>query len=115
MKSDDLSPDQLFPHSAGSQNSFIFSPDPNSPRTAGPPSDPLTAAAAAAAAATPLLPGRGPIPKFRPVPAVPDLRPRVQSQPLYRRANPEGGFISVHILLLLSLPLSLPPHFLLFF
>ncbi|KAJ5156761.1 hypothetical protein N7492_009564 [Penicillium capsulatum] len=41
-----------------------------------------------------LLPGRGPVPKFQKIKSVQELQPRVHVQPAYRRANPEGGFIS---------------------
>lgn len=40
---------------------------------------------------------KGPVPEFRKVRAATDLRPKVNSQPVFRRANPEGGFISVSI------------------
>jgi len=39
--------------------------------------------------------GLGPVPKFLKVKSAQDLQPRINSQPLFRRANPEGGFISV--------------------
>lgn len=38
--------------------------------------------------------GPGPVPRFRKVNTIQDLNPRVNAQPQYRRANPEGGFIS---------------------
>lgn len=41
------------------------------------------------------VPGRGPVPKFQKIKSVQELQPRVHVQPAYRRANPEGGFISV--------------------
>lgn len=34
------------------------------------------------------------VPSFSPINDVSDLRPRVNAQPAFRRANPEGGFIS---------------------
>jgi dual specificity protein kinase YAK1 len=44
----------------------------------------------------PLVPTpRGPVPEFKKVRGVQDLRPKVNAQPAFRRANPEGGFISV--------------------
>lgn len=43
----------------------------------------------------PRPPLRGPVPEFRKVRAITDLRPKVNAQPPFRRANPEGGFISV--------------------
>lgn len=39
-------------------------------------------------------PGRGPVPRFTKVRTMSDLKPRVNTQPAFRRANPEGGFIS---------------------
>lgn len=43
----------------------------------------------------PAAPVRGPVPEFKKVRAITDLRPKVNAQPPFRRANPEGGFISV--------------------
>lgn len=37
---------------------------------------------------------KGPVPKFEKCLNVADLRPRINEQPPFRRANPEGGFIS---------------------
>lgn len=36
-----------------------------------------------------------PVPQFKKIGAMTDLRPKVNAQPPFRRANPEGGFISV--------------------
>ena len=41
---------------------------------------------------------RGPVPRFTKLDSVQDLQPRVNPQPAFRRANPEGGFISVSLL-----------------
>ncbi|KAJ4292150.1 dual specificity protein kinase yak1 [Collariella sp. IMI 366227] len=38
---------------------------------------------------------KGPVPEFRRIRASTDLKPKVNGQPPFRRANPEGGFISV--------------------
>jgi dual specificity protein kinase YAK1 len=38
---------------------------------------------------------RGPVPEFKRIRSLSDLRPKVNDQPPFRRANPEGGFISV--------------------
>ena len=54
----------------------------------------------------PLVPGRGPVPKFQKIQSVQELKPRMNVQPAYRRANPEGGFISVSPQ---HTPLVLPP------
>lgn len=43
------------------------------------------------------LVNKGPVPEFRKVRTSQDLRPTVNAQPAFRRANPEGGFISVCI------------------
>lgn len=40
---------------------------------------------------------RGPVPEFKKLRAPNELRPRVNAQPPFRRANPEGGFISVSL------------------
>jgi len=39
-------------------------------------------------------PSRGPVPEFRKIRGANDLRPKNSQQPPFRRANPEGGFIS---------------------
>ncbi|KXJ97209.1 kinase-like domain-containing protein [Microdochium bolleyi] len=39
-------------------------------------------------------PEKRPVPQFKKVAALSELRPRVNTQPPFRRANPEGGFIS---------------------
>ncbi|KAF1987291.1 kinase-like protein [Aulographum hederae CBS 113979] len=38
--------------------------------------------------------GRGPVPKFQKCTNIADLEPKINEQPPFRRANPEGGFIS---------------------
>lgn len=40
-------------------------------------------------------PPRDPPPRFSRVTTLNDLNPQTNSQPAFRRANPEGGFISV--------------------
>jgi dual specificity protein kinase YAK1 len=70
-----------YPSSATAQLNAMFGNDPKSPRrpvglNQGPP-------------------GRGPVPEFTKIRSVSDLQPKVNSQPAFRRANPEGGFISV--------------------
>lgn len=39
-------------------------------------------------------PSLGPVPKFRKVQSMQDIQHKVNAQPLYRRADPEGGFLS---------------------
>lgn len=82
LQSGDLSPDQYFPPSASSHMSPGLG-GTRSPRSGSLPPQ------------SPLIPGRGPVPKFQKIHSVQELRPRMNVQPAYRRANPEGGFISV--------------------
>ncbi|KAM0334033.1 hypothetical protein ACHAQA_001053 [Verticillium albo-atrum] len=49
-------------------------------------------------------PGKAPVPEFKLVRAPTDLRPKVSAQPPFRRANPEGGFISPLQALTVHLP-----------
>ncbi|KAJ5273497.1 hypothetical protein N7478_008622 [Penicillium angulare] len=79
LQSGDLSPDPYYPSSASSHLGSAFAPGTRSPRSGSLPSQ---------------VPGRGPVPKFQKIKSVQDLQPRVHAQPAYRRANPEGGFIS---------------------
>ncbi|KAJ5108924.1 hypothetical protein N7456_005599 [Penicillium angulare] len=79
LQSGDLSPDQYYPASASGHLGSAFAPGTRSPRSGSLPSQ---------------VPGRGPVPKFQKIKSVQDLQPRVHTQPAYRRANPEGGFIS---------------------
>jgi dual specificity protein kinase YAK1 len=60
----------------------VFGSDPKSPRRPVPQS-------------APGVQGRGPVPEFTKVRSMSDLHPKVNAQPAFRRANPEGGFISV--------------------
>lgn len=68
-----------YPSSAVSQLNAAFGNDAKSPRR------PMPVSAG---------PGRGPVPEFTKVKSEADLRPNVNAQPAFRRANPEGGFIS---------------------
>lgn len=70
-----------YPPSATAQLNAMFGNDPKSPRRPAP----LNQGP----------PGRGPVPEFTKIRSVTDLHPKVNSQPAFRRANPEGGFISV--------------------
>ncbi|KAJ5675677.1 hypothetical protein N7462_008574 [Penicillium macrosclerotiorum] len=79
LQAADRSPDQYYPPSASSHMSPLFGQDSRSPRSGSLPSQ---------------VPGRGPVPKFSKIKSVQELQPRVHTQPAYRRANPEGGFIS---------------------
>jgi dual specificity protein kinase YAK1 len=39
--------------------------------------------------------GKGPVPKFTKCLSISELQPRINEQPAFRRAKPEGGFLSV--------------------
>lgn len=60
------------------------------------PHDPASPRRLASMAPGPAM-SKGPVPEFRKVRTTQDLRPTVNAQPAFRRANPEGGFISVRI------------------
>lgn len=88
----EMGPDHFYPPSAGSQLSPPF--DTRSPRSgslSGPAQQPV--------------PGRGPVPKFQKIKSVNELQPHINAQPAYRRANPEGGFISVSNIAAVALPM----------
>ncbi|KAL3462718.1 kinase-like domain-containing protein [Aspergillus heterothallicus] len=87
-----ISPDQFFGPSSGPQLSSPFPQDGRSPR-----SGPMTGVAQQ-------QPGRGPVPKFQKLKSVQELQPRINAQPPFRRANPEGGFISPLQALTVHLP-----------
>lgn len=89
------STDQFYPNSATAQLNAVFGRETKSPRQM-----------------RPVHPGtadmpRGPVPRFNKLDSVQDLQPRVNPQPAFRRANPEGGFISVSLLVWLKKILSL--------
>jgi dual specificity protein kinase YAK1 len=71
-----------YPTSATAQLNAVFGNDPKTPRRPVPQS-----------AQSPS--GKGPVPEFTKVRSIADLQPKVNAQPAFRRANPEGGFISV--------------------
>lgn len=73
---------ESYPNSATVQLNAVFGNDSKSPRRPGP-------------QISQGPPGRGPVPEFSKVRSMADLHPKVNAQPAFRRANPEGGFISV--------------------
>ena len=75
------SPDQYYPQSATAHLNAVFGRETKSPHHLQPPN-----------AGGPVP--RGPIPRFKRVKTVQELEPRINPQPAFRRANPEGGFIS---------------------
>lgn len=80
LQAGDLSPERYYPPSPNHHMNPSLGPEVRSPRSGSMPSQ---------------VPGRGPVPKFQKIKSVQELQPRVHAQPAYRRANPEGGFISV--------------------
>ncbi|KAG5302241.1 protein kinase [Histoplasma ohiense] len=80
----EMGPDQFYPHSAAPQTNPAFGQSVK-PRGQAPLHNIL-------------LPQqqhqRGPVPKFVKVKSTQELKPRINAQPAFRRANPEGGFIS---------------------
>lgn len=73
--------DQYYPNSATAQLNAVFGREVKSPRHAR-------------SLQTPLDMSRGPVPRFKPLQRPDDLEPKMHTQPAFRRANPEGGFIS---------------------
>lgn len=78
--------DQFYPSSATAQLHAVFG------REAKPPRHPRLSQQ------TPLDTPRGPVPRFRRLERLSDLEPKMNTQPAFRRANPEGGFISVSLM-----------------
>lgn len=76
-----MSPDGYYPQSASAQLNAAFARESRSPRV------PVTPSRQEPAQEMPL-------PQFAKCTDVADLQPRVNAQPPFRRANPEGGFIS---------------------
>ena len=84
MQNSDLNADQFFPPQNSSQLSPLAIREPKSPgqsRMQG-----VTPARRQPA---------GQVPRFQKVKSASDIHPRVNAQPQFRRADPEGGFISV--------------------
>lgn len=84
IQSGDASPEQYYPSSATAQLNAVFGREVRSPRNLRIPQS-----------AGSLDHPRGPVPKFRKLEKVQDFVPKINPQPAFRRANPEGGFISV--------------------
>ncbi len=86
-----------YPSSAVAAVENAYANDPKSPRRLPPQSA--------------MPPPKGPVPEFKKIRAMTDLRPKVTAQPAFRRANPEGGFISVRIHILPTLLRATRFHF----
>ena len=74
-----------YPPSATAQLNAVFGHESKPSRRPGPPASQGT-------------PGRGPVPEFSKIRSLSELQPRINAQPAFRRANPEGGFISVRLM-----------------
>lgn len=89
-----LNPEGQYPQNPSAQLSQVFSREqPKSPRHPPP--------------VTQLGASKGPVPKFQKCLRVSELQPVINSQPPFRRANPEGGFLSVSCLYCRSETVSL--------
>ncbi len=79
-----MSPESFYPQSATAQLNAVYNREQRSPR-------------ASTNSNPPQLPsiGRGPVPQFEKCANTAELKPKINAQPPFRRANPEGGFISV--------------------
>jgi dual specificity protein kinase YAK1 len=73
---------ESYPSSATAQLNMLFGNDPMSPRR---PAQPVQSGASS----------KGPVPEFTKIRSISELQPKINAQPAFRRANPEGGFISV--------------------
>jgi dual specificity protein kinase YAK1 len=74
-----MSSSSYYPQSATQQLNAVFGNEPRSPQAQQPQ----------------LPPGdKGPVPQFSKCHNIADLQPQINTQPPFRRANPEGGFIS---------------------
>ncbi|KAH3916648.1 hypothetical protein HBI56_048430 [Parastagonospora nodorum] len=90
-----MSPESFYPQSATAQLNAVYNREARSPRTSTNPNPPQQ-----------LPPGGGPVPKFQPVKNTAELQPKINAQPPFRRANPEGGFISPLQALTAHLPMT---------
>ncbi|KAL8947147.1 MAG: hypothetical protein Q9222_006541 [Ikaeria aurantiellina] len=82
IQAGDPLPDQYYPSSATAQLNAVFGREAKSPRQSR------------LSQQDPLDTSRGPVPRFKRLERPGDLEPRMNAQPAFRRANPEGGFIS---------------------
>lgn len=85
-----LSPEGYYPQSAPTAMSSVYG-------RGGEPKSPVRATASTQ---PPLQAQRGPVPKFTKCLRVSELQPHVNDQPPFRRANPDGGFLSVSCVLI---------------
>ncbi|OSS54971.1 hypothetical protein B5807_00639 [Epicoccum nigrum] len=78
-----MSPESFYPQSATAQLNAVYNREQRSPRTSTNANPPQLA---------PI--GRGSVPQFEKCANTADLKPKINTQPPFRRANPEGGFLS---------------------
>lgn len=78
-----MSPDSYYPQSATAQLNAVYNREARSPRNPNP--------------NPPQLPpiGGGAVPKFQKCANTAELEAKINAQPPFRRAAPDGGFISV--------------------
>ncbi|KAM5474359.1 dual specificity protein kinase yak1 [Microsporum audouinii] len=86
MQSNDMSPERYYPQSATLQLHSAFGQDK--------PHRPISYQPQSAGGSPSAGMGKGPVPKFQSIKSINELKPRINKQPAFRRANPEGGFIS---------------------
>ncbi|KAI9828955.1 MAG: hypothetical protein M1819_006454 [Sarea resinae] len=79
----EFSNDHYYPQSATAQLNAVFGREAKSPSQGQPPQ-----------ARAQHESSKGPVPSFKKIQSVQELNPKINSQPAFRRANPEGGFIS---------------------
>lgn len=84
----ETSPDQYYPTSATAHLNAVFGRETKSPRHLYPQQQADTHSSLQAR-----------VPRFKKLKRVEELEPKINPQPAFRRANPEGGFISVSLLI----------------
>lgn len=78
-----MSPESYYPQSATAQLNAVYNRDGRSPRAPNPNAQQLPPIS------------RQAVPKFEKVTNTAELQPKINHQPPFRRAAPDGGFISV--------------------
>ncbi|KAF3492244.1 CMGC/DYRK/YAK protein kinase [Arthroderma uncinatum] len=95
MQSNDMSPERYYPQSATLQLHSVFGQGQDQGQGQdSKPHRPTSFQPQPASGSPGAGMGRGPVPKFQSIKSISELKPRINKQPAFRRANPEGGFIS---------------------